>query len=202
MKRRQALQNVALLLGGTIIGGNLFLAGGCKPSTPTVEKLMEPEMQSLLAEIAETILPKTATPGAKEAGVGSFIPVMVRDCYTVEQQKVFLDGITTIEKLSKEKFGNSFDEYCKKVNRWFPNLKGFGKTFGSMHFNWKRWILKEHTTQFIWLIGITLLLLFNYPELTHQNKQLRNTLLGIILGILLIIYLLIRYLKKTGKFKE
>ncbi len=71
-----------------------------------------------------------------------------------------------------------------------------------MHFNWKRWILKEHTTQFIWLIGITLLLLFNYPELTHQNKQLRNTLLGIILGILLIIYLLIRYLKKTGKFKE
>lgn len=110
MKRRQALQNVALLLGGTIIGGNLFLAGGCKPSTPTVEKLMEPEMQSLLAEIAETILPKTATPGAKEAGVGSFIPVMVRDCYTVEQQKVFLDGITTIEKLSKEKFGNSFEK--------------------------------------------------------------------------------------------
>ncbi|HRF23895.1 MAG: hypothetical protein BWZ05_00981 [Bacteroidetes bacterium ADurb.BinA245] len=106
------------------------------------------------------------------------------------------------ENFLRGKFGNSFDEYCKKVNRWFPNLKGFGKTFDSMHFNWKRWILKEHTTQFIWLIGITLLLLFNYPELTHQNKQLRNTLLGIILGILLIIYLLIRYLKKTGKFKE
>lgn len=71
-----------------------------------------------------------------------------------------------------------------------------------MHFNWKRWILKEHTTQFIWLIGITLLLLFNYPELTNHNEQLRNTLLGIILSILLFIYLLIRYLKKTGKFKE
>ena len=71
-----------------------------------------------------------------------------------------------------------------------------------MHFNWKRWILKEHTTQFIWLIGITLLLLFNYPELTNHNEQLRNILLGIILSILLFIYLLIRYLKKTGKFKE
>jgi membrane protein DedA with SNARE-associated domain len=81
-------------------------------------------------------------------------------------------------------------------------LKGIGKTFGSMHFNWKRWILKEHTTQFIWLIGITLLLLFNYPQLTNHNEQLRNILLGIILSILLFIYLLIRYLKKTGKFKE
>ncbi len=106
------------------------------------------------------------------------------------------------ENFLRGKFGNSFDEYCKKANRWFPNLKGIRKTFGSMHFNWKRWILKEHTTQFIWLIGITLLLLFNYPELTNHNEQLRNILLGIILSILLFIYLLIRYLKKTGKFKE
>jgi hypothetical protein len=110
MQRRQALQNVALLLGGTIIGGNLFLSGGCKPATPTIEKLLEPEFQSLLAEIAETILPKTSTPGAKEAGVGEFIPVMVRDCYTPEQQKVFLEGLSTIEKLSKEKYNGGFEK--------------------------------------------------------------------------------------------
>jgi len=106
------------------------------------------------------------------------------------------------ENFLRGKFGPGFDEYCKKVNRWFPNLKGIGKTFSSMQFNWKRWILKEHTTQFIWLIGITLLLLLNYPELTGADKQLRNWLIGIILGILLLIYILIRYLKKTGKFKE
>ncbi len=110
MQRRQAIQNVALLLGGTIIGGNLFLAGGCKPATPTVEKLLTPEFQSLLAEMAETILPKTSTPGAKEAGVGEFIPVMVRDCYTPEQQKIFLEGLSTMEKLSKDTFGGSFEK--------------------------------------------------------------------------------------------
>jgi membrane protein DedA with SNARE-associated domain len=71
-----------------------------------------------------------------------------------------------------------------------------------MEFNWKRWILKEHTTQFIWLIGITLLLLLNYPELTGHDEQQRNILGAIILGVLLLIYILIRYLKKTGKFKE
>jgi Mg2+/citrate symporter len=71
-----------------------------------------------------------------------------------------------------------------------------------MAFNWKRWILKEHTTQFIWLIGITLILLLNYPELTGHNEACRNLWLGIVLGALLAVYVLIRYLKKTGKFKE
>lgn len=106
------------------------------------------------------------------------------------------------ENFLRGKFGAGYDEYCKKVNRWFPNLKGIGKTFGSMHFNWKRWILKEHTTQFIWLIGIVLILLLKYPEITGGDEQLRKTLLIIILSALLLLYSLIRYLKKTGKFKE
>lgn len=106
------------------------------------------------------------------------------------------------ENFLRGKFGPGFDTYCKKVNRWWPELKGLGKTFGSMQFNWKRWVLKEHTTQFIWLIGITLILLLNYPQLSGYDKPTRNLLIGIILGILLMIYVLIRYLKKTGKFKE
>lgn len=106
------------------------------------------------------------------------------------------------ENFLRGKFGAGFDAYCKNVNRWWPNLKGIGITFRSMHFNWKRWILKEHTTQFIWLIGITLLLLLNYPQLTGHDEKLRNILLGVILACLLLIYLLIRYLKKTGRFKE
>ncbi|MBL7723472.1 MAG: hypothetical protein JNK27_04950 [Chitinophagaceae bacterium] len=118
------------------------------------------------------------------------------------------------ENFLRGKFGAGFDAYCKKVNRWFPNLKGIGKTFGSMEFNWKRWILKEHTTQFIWLIGITLILFLNYPKLTGYKGEAANGLealgmgyahlirLAVVLGILLLVYLLIRYFKKTGKFKE
>lgn len=106
------------------------------------------------------------------------------------------------ENFLRGKFGAGYDEYCKHVNRWIPSLKGIGKTFSGMHFNWKRWILKEHTTQFIWLIGITLILLLRYPELTGFDENLRNILLGICLGALLLIYILIRYLKKTGRFKE
>ena len=71
-----------------------------------------------------------------------------------------------------------------------------------MRFNWKRWILKEHTTQFIWLVGIVLLLLLKYPELTGNDEQLRNTALVISLSFLVLIYALVRYLKKSGKFRE
>jgi protein-S-isoprenylcysteine O-methyltransferase Ste14 len=106
------------------------------------------------------------------------------------------------ENFLRGKFGAGFDAYCKKVNRWFPNLKGIGKTLSSMEFKWRRWILKEHTTQFIWLVGIVLILLLKYPELTGHDEKLRNTALIISLSFLVILYALIRYLKKTGKFKE
>lgn len=106
------------------------------------------------------------------------------------------------EDFLRKKFGVGFDEYCKKVNRWWPNLKGIGNTINGMKFNWRRWILKEHTTQFIWLTGMSILLLITYPQLTCHNEFTRNTLLGIIPGMLLLIYLTIRYLKAKGRFKE
>lgn len=106
------------------------------------------------------------------------------------------------ENFLRNKFGPGYDQYCKKVNRWIPNLSGIGKTFESMEFNWRRWVLREHTTQLIWLVGITLLLLLNYPELTGHDTSLRNWLLGLIPGGLLILYVFFRYLKKTGKFRE
>jgi hypothetical protein len=108
MDRRQALQNVAILLGGTIVGSSVFLQTGCKPSAKQVNSLFNEDQVALMDEIAETILPKTNTPGAKDAGVGAFLALMVKDCYTTQDQKVFIEGLSNIEKLSKEKYGESY----------------------------------------------------------------------------------------------
>ncbi len=108
MNRRELIQNISLLLGGTIVGGSIFMQQGCKQATPQVADLLSESKQAWLAELVETILPATKTPGAKEAGVAAFIPVMVKDCYTPENQKIFLDGMVTIDKLSNEKFKNDF----------------------------------------------------------------------------------------------
>jgi hypothetical protein len=108
MDRRKALQNVALLLGGTIVGGSMFLQTGCKPSAKQINDLFDEDQVKFLDEVAETILPKTNTPGAKEAAVGAFMALMVKDCYTPENQQVFLKGLEDIDKRSKEKFSSDF----------------------------------------------------------------------------------------------
>lgn len=111
MNRRDALSAVALLMGGTIVGANLFLTG-CKSEdkkTPTGADLkFSASDLSFLDEVAETIIPETDTPGAKAAKVGAFMEVMVRDCYSFADQEVFVNGITTLQKACQEKFGKDF----------------------------------------------------------------------------------------------
>ena len=106
------------------------------------------------------------------------------------------------ENFLRNKFGQQFESYCGHVNRWVPSLNGIGKTFKSMYFNWRRYVLKEYNTFFVWLGGITLLLLLDYPQLTHYNTVLRNRLLYIILPLIILSYLLVRFLKKSGRLVE
>lgn len=136
-------------------------------------------------------------------GVGILANSLV---YTVIVMPMFLFIYQAIvlaeENFLRGKFGAAFDQYCKRTNRWIPDLRGIGKTFSGMSFNWRRWILKEHTTQFIWLSGIILILLFKYPQLTNGDDWNRNILTGVLLGILVLVYALVRFLKKTGRFRE
>jgi protein-S-isoprenylcysteine O-methyltransferase Ste14 len=106
------------------------------------------------------------------------------------------------ENFLRNKFGESFNAYCKRVNRWVPNVKNISDTFQTMEFKWKRWILKEYNTQFVWLVGITLILLFKYPQLTHYNENRRNILAFIVVPILGLCYLFIRWLKKSKRMTE
>ncbi len=96
MQRREALQLVAVLVGGTIIGADAFLTG-CK-TTPVQTGLFSDEDVALMDEIGETILPHTAdSPGAKEAGIGPFMKVIVTDCYAPDEQATFTKGLATIK---------------------------------------------------------------------------------------------------------
>jgi hypothetical protein len=108
MNRREAIQKVSWILGGTIIGSSIFLEYGCNSSTQQGSDFFDKSTTDLLNEIAETILPKTNTPGAKEAKVGEFMNVMVKDCYTKADQEIFKAGIQSLEKGCKEKTGKNF----------------------------------------------------------------------------------------------
>jgi hypothetical protein len=111
MNRRDALGRVALLLGGTVVGAEMFLSG-CK-NTPEQNlgaggTNFSNDDIAFLDEVAETILPATDSPGAKDAKVGQFMTVIVRDCYTQPEQKVFIEGMKKLNDASKQKNGKTF----------------------------------------------------------------------------------------------
>ncbi len=109
MNRRDALNRVALLVGGSIVGGAAFLEG-CRQADKKMATGLpfSPEQISFLDEVAETIIPTTSTPGAKAAKVGQFMQTMVTDCYDEKDQQVFLTGFASIDKACEKMHGHGF----------------------------------------------------------------------------------------------
>ncbi|HEX8424709.1 gluconate 2-dehydrogenase subunit 3 family protein [Hymenobacter sp.] len=129
MNRRDALARVALIMGSTVIGADYFLTGCSSPAKEEAKAdpnkpvaaakpkdVLNQKQIQLLDEVGETILPTTKTPGAKAAQVGSFMAVMVRDCYTPEDQQVFLNGLTQLDKDCQKQYSKGFME-CDATQR-------------------------------------------------------------------------------------
>ncbi len=99
---------------------------GCKSAPDLNYKpvFFSEDQARLVSEVAEIILPKTDTPGAKDVGVPNFIDMLVKDCYKEEDQKKFLDGLAQFEEGAKKELGDSFIassaedqlKYVKKVH--------------------------------------------------------------------------------------
>jgi len=107
MERRELLKMIALATGSAFIGGELLLSG-CT-NTPAIGGATFTETDiSFLDEVGETILPKTTSPGAKEAAVGTFMTVMVNDCYTKDDQTIFHEGIKKVDDACKKTHNTSF----------------------------------------------------------------------------------------------
>jgi hypothetical protein len=111
INRREAIRRVSALLGGiAFVGGSRLLAAVEKPSAAPQGTPGEFTVQdiALLDEIAETILPETKTPGAKAAKTGAFMALMVTDCYSPAQQKVFREGMRKVDDATRKAHNVSF----------------------------------------------------------------------------------------------
>jgi hypothetical protein len=107
MNRREALTLTSLVVGGTIIGSEMWLSG-CSPAKKKPVLLSDDDIL-LLDEVGEIILPKTdRSPGAKDARIGEFMKTIVTDCYDEPEQMMFMDGIEKIDGMSKKKFSKPF----------------------------------------------------------------------------------------------
>ena len=122
MDRRTIIKQISLITGAAFVGGELFVQTGCKADkTDQASSLLTTQQVSLLDEIGETILPQTATPGAKEVGIGQFMQKMITDCYSKEQQSVFLTGVETIKADFKKKYSTTFEKGSPDQREEFLN---------------------------------------------------------------------------------
>lgn len=143
MNRRDLLKQIALLTGGAVIGGELFLAG-CKTGAKADAGFSAANI-SLLDEIGETIIPATSTPGAKAAQVGEFMKVMVTDCYTQKQQDAFISGISSLEEGCQKMHSKGFMECTAEQRKAFlVSLEKEAKEFNTKRDETDKPLREEH----------------------------------------------------------
>ena len=107
------------------------------------------------------------------------------------------------EEFLRAKFGSHFEDYCRSVNRFWPDLRGLRETLRGFEFDWRRVIVKEYGSAFAWT-GFAILLLaweavlFSPP---HQSRPELEILGGVFL-LLAAGWATARYLKKKRLLRQ
>ncbi len=110
MNRRDVLKTSSLFLGYTITGGTaIAVLNGCAPdkSPSWTPKYFSLSQLDLISELAEMIIPKTDTPGAKDAQVERFLDSSL-ECYPEEERSMMLEGLGVFDVKSQSKFQKDF----------------------------------------------------------------------------------------------
>jgi len=107
------------------------------------------------------------------------------------------------EAFLRAKFGAEYEQYCRRVNRWLPDLRGWRESVKDMQFAWRRVVLKEYGSTYAWTASA--LALMAYDTLTyfeyHQRQSYLNTL-GLLLVLVTVGWGVARYLKKSRRLVQ
>jgi hypothetical protein len=107
MKRRDLLKMIAAATGTAFVGSNV-LAYTVLPMVDRKDSGYSKDEVAFFNEVGESIIPRTDTPGAKDANVGSMMAILLADCYSFAQRKAFNDGIVSIKSKAKTRYGKDF----------------------------------------------------------------------------------------------
>lgn len=113
MHRRRLLQLLAIGgLSPALLRAKLLLADGSMELDP-LQNFFSVNERLLLTALAETIIPATDTPGAREAGVADFIEVMVGQTFSDPDQSAFKSSLSAIDVLTRQYYGSDYASLAK-----------------------------------------------------------------------------------------
>lgn len=111
ISRRDAIRRAALFLGiavspawmeGLLAAQATAKGSGAKPQHLSAEQF------EIAGAVAERILPRTETPGAKDVGVPAFIDLIVGGYFTETERKTLLDGFADLQARSRRAHRSGF----------------------------------------------------------------------------------------------
>jgi hypothetical protein len=131
MNRRDAVKTTGVLLGGVLIT-SVGLSACARDSRNVGVGVLDAQDQALIAEIADTLLPATASsPGAKAAGVGPVINLLLTDCREPEDQKLVVDGLKQFRNTVGDHFASMSQDNREK---WLSRIDSEARSAGGKHY--------------------------------------------------------------------
>ncbi|GAB3101008.1 gluconate 2-dehydrogenase subunit 3 family protein [Aestuariicella hydrocarbonica] len=118
MNRREFLQCAAVLVGSAGVSGHVLALSQTQMTylasaddyVKMPATLFSSQQRAIVAAAAETIIPRTDTPGAIDAGVPHFIELMVQDWLNDEESSIFMSGLQNLETGIPAELGASYDK--------------------------------------------------------------------------------------------
>lgn len=105
INRRSMLQQALLLVGAAVVPGSVeALAAATKTDKP---QLSAPRFATLTA-LADTIVPKTESPGAVEVGVPKMVDALLGTWASPERRVALTEALDRIDSAAKAQKGKSF----------------------------------------------------------------------------------------------
>ena len=131
MNRRDAVKTTGVLLGGVLIT-SAGLSACARESRSNGVGVLDAQDQALIEEIADTLLPTTAgSPGAKAAGVGPVINLLLTDCREPEDQKLVVDGLKQFRSTVGDHFASMSQE---NRENWLRRIDAEARIAAAKHY--------------------------------------------------------------------
>ena len=105
MNRRKAIKNIFAL---SVIGVTGYAGFKAFELHKEANIASFTAKKTLIADLSDTIIPQTDTPGAKTAQVENFIISVLSNCTSNVEQNLFLEGLENVERYCDRNFKKAF----------------------------------------------------------------------------------------------
>ncbi|HEY6503423.1 MAG TPA: gluconate 2-dehydrogenase subunit 3 family protein [Chitinophagaceae bacterium] len=157
MNRRNVIRNVIIISTGASL---LPACTTTDESTLTLKNIpLTGPQEKMLAELAETIIPKTpGVTGAKELKSHEFLLIMIDDCAVPEQQQLFTSGMKAFEDACRDKFNSPFvkcsAEQKNELLKEMETIKDKNNAAAGFYKTVKRYTIQSFTSSKPFLLDI------------------------------------------------